>query len=89
MGNSLAVLRQHQKQEVFLWKDYSMSQNNPIATPLDPTTPLTVAKMAALTEIKPAQIRRHIKSGAPVDAKGRITLAAYCAWPNAQLAEKQ
>ena len=72
-----------------MWKDYSMSQNNPIATPLDPTAPLTVAKMAALTEIEPAQIRRHIKSGVPVDAKGKITLAAYCAWLNAQLAEKQ
>jgi len=66
-----------------------MSQSTRSDQPLDPTTPLTVAKMAALTEIKPSQIRRHIAHGVPVDAKGRLTLAAYCAWLNAQLIEKQ
>jgi len=72
-----------------LWKDYSMSQSTRSDQPLEPTTPLTVAKMAKLTEIEPARIHRHIAAGVPVDAKGKITLAAYCAWLIANLTDKQ
>ena len=75
------------RRRVFVWEDSTCPHRR--ISRSTPPPPLTVAKMAALTEIKPAQIRRHIKSGAPVDAKGRITLAAYCAWLNAQLVGKQ
>ena len=50
------------------------------APPDDPLQPLSCVAIAKLLDVSPATVRRHVRDGAPADARKRMTLAGYVAW---------
>ena len=53
--------------------------------PINPTA-LTVAQLARMLAVPEDTVRRHLASGAPAGADGRINLVHYAAWLNKELA---
>ena len=47
---------------------------------------LTAAQLARLLGVPEETIRRHVATGAPASADGRINLVHYAAWLNKELA---